>query len=139
MAIVTFLDNGDITGVYTGFVDITQLAAFIEIEDELAAKILKESYAYRVENEKVVHTPPEVVRHSKRFNDAVLVSGVVIEGVCYAITPTAMAYLAASLATSNPRALVHEKDKDTVASIDRELAEAIIEAAFDFIGDALVK
>lgn len=137
MAIITYLDNGEITGVYTGPVDLRHLIQFIEVPDELGQKILQESVSYFVIDGVVVYRPPVPVVTPERFKESRLVGGLMLDGKCFAIFGTAMAYLSASLAIGKPQALVHLKDGDVVENVSKETAKAIIEGAFGKLKGAL--
>ena len=133
MAIVTYNEDGEILGVYyTPPSDMAELPEYINVDNDMAAKILAASYSYRVVDGEPVYSPPEPTPLSPvRLKESDLVAGVMVDGVCYATTSIALSLLSASVATGSPKAMVHLKDGDAFVEIDEDTAKAIVEAAFN--------
>lgn len=104
----------------------------VEVTDLEAAEVLKNPKGWRREGNGIVEVYSPTPDRPKRLDYNTFESGVMVDGTCYACNSFALALL-----TLTGRALVHERTKDTIVRVDKELQKKIVAALLTKVESAL--
>lgn len=138
MRYLTYDLSGSITGVYVTFAAATAYdEQSIKVDTDVAEQVLARPDKFKVEQGQLIPVEVKAVPEVPRFDESSLSAGVVVDGVCYAVTPFALGLMAAGLAAGKAEALVYTPRGDKLVSVDQLTVRALISATHQKINDAL--